>query len=104
LFYVAAAVDDVHDDVADRPVGVVDGNPCPPVVRIAGKDLDRSRLVVRNMIQPVVSVPLARGPLDVAQEGQVLAKSRTDPRRAHTHRFLSLEGRAALFKGPPSGA
>jgi hypothetical protein len=46
LLDVGNTIDDVNKDEADRPLAVVDGNPCPSVLGVGRQDLLRGGLGV----------------------------------------------------------
>jgi hypothetical protein len=83
LLDVPASVDNVHEDVTDRLARIVHGDPGPAVIGIPGEHLKRSRFVVSDMVKPVLSVPLPRGPFDIAKNGQVIPDSRPDLQLLH---------------------
>ena len=66
LLDVGAPIDDVNEHVADRLFGVVDNDPGPAVLRVAGKFLDGGGLIVSDLGHADVAKPLARQTLDLA--------------------------------------
>jgi hypothetical protein len=97
-FDVAASVDEVHEDVADGLAGVVTGHPRPGLICIPGQHLDGSGFVVSNVVQSVLPILLARGPLVVTKGAQVLSDGWTELDVAHQYRVLSIAEAAPIPK------
>jgi hypothetical protein len=67
LLDVQATIHQVSDQIADRPVRVIDGNPRPTGLLVATQLLDRGDDVVRNLDHPVVSKRRPSRRLDLRQ-------------------------------------
>jgi hypothetical protein len=57
---------------------VVNRDPCPTVVGVAGENLDGDWFHVCDVVQPVVAKLLDRSALDVAEGAQILSGGQTD--------------------------
>jgi hypothetical protein len=91
---MAASVDEVHEDAADVLAGVVNGHPRPGLICIPGQHLDGSGFVV----QSVLPILLARGPLVVRKGAQVLSDGWTELDVAHQYRVISIAEAAPISK------
>jgi hypothetical protein len=78
LLDMRVAVDDVDEDVADRVIRLVNGDPGPAVHRVAGEHLHGGGLVVRDGGQTDIPEPLPCRPLDLTQGCSIFNGSRSD--------------------------
>ncbi len=78
LLDVEVAVDHVGEQVSDRPVGPIDGDPDPSGALVADQLVQCERLVLGDLRHAHVTEALARSPLDVLEGGQFLDGGRVD--------------------------
>ena len=102
LLDVSASVDHVHEDEPDGTACLINGDPGPAIVGILRKHLDRSRLVVRDIVQPVLSESLPRGRLDTPERRQIPSDGPADSYLVHSRRVLSFSGPLDLLAGKQS--
>jgi len=78
LFDVGVAVDLVNNDIPDRVILGVYGDPTPPVGRVVREFLERRWLIVGDGVQANGAELFAGQPLNGLQSGAVLSVSCAD--------------------------
>jgi hypothetical protein len=90
LLDVRAAVDDVNEDVADRHIHAVGGDPRSPLLRVAGEHIDGCGLIIRDLRQTDMAKSFPREAFDLSKlnpssdradrtTAAILASSQTTP-------------------------
>jgi hypothetical protein len=80
LLDVRAPVNDIDEQVSDRQIHVVDGDPRPSVFRVVSERLHGGRLVVRHLGKTDVAKPDASKAFDLSKHRPFLGPRRPDDR------------------------
>jgi hypothetical protein len=85
LLDVRGPVDDIEQEIAERPIPGVDRDKCPAVLAVRRKLLDRTGIVVGDGVHAEGTERLARSAFDLDEQRKLVRARHADHDLAHYH-------------------